>query len=371
MVSKKTYFIVLFISSVSYLFSCSGSDDSSKITQKDNLKPENLVLTITKVGATETNPNGDGSGKITCKATATNANTYLFKFSTGSEIESQSGEVEYTFTEKGLNSYSVTVYAFSSNGASISISETIQVYVLEEAFSTLIWSDEFNTDGNPKSENWAYDIGTGCPDLCGWGNGEAQYYTNRLDNASVQNGVLTIKAKKENYEGASYTSARLKTQGKFSFTYGRVEVRAKLPEGGGTWPAIWMLGSNITSVGWPSCGEIDIMEHKGNEPGVVSSAIHTPSSYGNTQNVSSITVQNVATEFHVYAIEWTEDKIDFYIDDQLHYTYNPTTKNNDTWPFNKDQFIILNIAMGGTLGGEIDPNFSEATMEIDYIRVYQ
>ena len=125
----------------------------------------------------------------------------------------------------------------------------------------LIWSDEFDTNGSPSSDNWTYDIGNG---EYGWGNNEEQYYTRT--NATVTEGVLQINAKRELYRGSNYTSSRLKTQGRFSFTYGRVEVRAKLPEGGGTWPAIWMLGENITSVGWPECGEIDIMEHKGNNP---------------------------------------------------------------------------------------------------------
>lgn len=125
----------------------------------------------------------------------------------------------------------------------------------------LIWSDEFNLDGAPDATKWAYDIGTGD---WGWGNNEAQYYTSRADNVKVQNGVLKIIAQRENYSGSNYTSARIKTQGKFTFKYGRVEMRAKLPSGGGTWPALWMLGNNITTAGWPACGEIDIMEHLGN-----------------------------------------------------------------------------------------------------------
>lgn len=235
----------------------------------------------------------------------------------------------------------------------------------------LIWSDEFDVNGAPDSAKWTYNLGDGCPNLCGWGNNEAQYYTNRVDNVLVENGVLKIIAKKENYQGSKYTSARMLTQGKFNFTYGKVEVKAKLPEGGGTWPAIWMLGSNISTVGWPACGEIDIMEHKGNDPGAVSSAMHTPSSFGETINKDAIFVSNVSTQFHVYSVSWTKEKIEFYVDDKLFYTYNPSKKNSETWPFDATQFIILNIALGGGFGGTIDSNFTEATMEIDYIRVYQ
>jgi beta-glucanase (GH16 family) len=231
----------------------------------------------------------------------------------------------------------------------------------------LIWSDEFDTNGSPSSDNWTYDIGNG---EYGWGNNEEQYYTRR--NATVTEGVLQINAKRELYRGSKYTSSRLKTQGRFSFTYGRVEVRAKLPEGGGTWPAIWMLGENITSVGWPECGEIDIMEHKGNNPGVTSSAIHNNSGYGDTPYVYFLDkVNDVSSNFHTYGLNWTKDKIEFTVDDVVHYTYNPANKNANNWPFDKPQFIILNVAMGGSLGGNISDSFTSSSMEIDYVRVYK
>jgi beta-glucanase (GH16 family) len=231
----------------------------------------------------------------------------------------------------------------------------------------LIWSDEFETAGRPCTDNWLFDIGNGNG---GWGNNESQYYTR--ENATIQDNILKIKVKKETYRGYAYTSARMKTQNKFSFTYGRVEVRAKLPSGGGTWPAIWMLGDNITTLGWPNCGEIDIMEHTGNNQGITSSAIHNASGYGNTPYVNHLDrVNDVSTNFHTYGINWTKDKIDFTVDGVVHYTYNPTNKNNRNWPFNKPQFIILNVAMGGALGGAIDTAFAESTLEIDYVRVYQ
>ncbi|WP_072765456.1 family 16 glycosylhydrolase [Arenibacter nanhaiticus] len=235
-------------------------------------------------------------------------------------------------------------------------------------YTNLIWSDEFDANGAPNPAKWTYDEGVGNN---GWGNGESQFYTRRPDNVVVEDGSLKITAKAESYEGNEYTSARIKTQGLFGFTYGRVDVRAKLPEGGGTWPAIWMLGANFDTVGWPATGEIDIMEHVGNNPNVVQAAIHTPSSSGATVNVGSITLSDVAAEFHVYSVNWSEDEISFLVDDELYYTYKPGTKDANTWPFNADQFIILNVAMGGNLGGTIDAAFSESIMEIDYVRVYQ
>jgi beta-glucanase (GH16 family) len=237
---------------------------------------------------------------------------------------------------------------------------------LIEGNNTLVWSDEFNVDGAPNNSNWGYDIGAG-----GWGNGEAQYYTQREDNVIVEDGLLKIIARKESYEGSSYTSSRLKSQGKYSFTYGKVEVRAKLPASAGTWPAIWMLGANFSSVGWPACGEIDIMEQKGWEKGKISSSLHNLSSSGNTENVAKTDVPNSTSEFHVYAMNWTAERIEFSVDGDVFYSYGPATKNNQNWPYTASQFIILNVAMGGDLGGDIPSDFTENKMEIDYVRVYR
>lgn len=241
------------------------------------------------------------------------------------------------------------------------VSSTVDV-----TYTNLIWSDEFDVNGTPNPANWTYDLGAG-----GWGNGEAQHYTNRSDNALVEGGMLKITAKAESFNGSNYTSARLKSQGLFDFTYGRVDIRAKLPSGGGTWPALWLLGSNFPTVGWPACGELDIMEHVGNNPNEILAAIHTPSSFGNTLNKGATTIQNVSTEFHIYSINWSANQISFLVDNVIFYTYNPANKTPQNWPFNADQFLIMNIAMGGTLGGTIDTGFSSSTMEVDYVRVYQ
>lgn len=236
-------------------------------------------------------------------------------------------------------------------------------------YDVLIWADEFNEDGSPCTSNWNYDVGTGSN---GWGNNEEQYYTNGDENnVSIENGILKITAIKELYRGSQYTSTRMLTQNKFSFTYGKVEVRAKLPSSGGTWPAIWMLGENITSVGWPECGEIDIMEHVGNRPGWTSSAIHNNAGHGGGYFGEEQYIQDATSEFHIYGILWTPEKIEFTVDGVEHFTYNPADKNTNNWPYTAKQFLILNIAMGGDLGGNIPSSFTESTMEIDYVRVYQ
>ncbi len=234
--------------------------------------------------------------------------------------------------------------------------------VVEPPFNNLVWADEFDVDGAPNPASWTYDLGTGDN---GWGNNESQSYTNDPSNVIVESGMLKITAKAEN---GGYTSARIKTQGLVEFTYGKVEVRAKLPSGGGTWPAIWMLGANITEVSWPDCGEIDIMEHVGNNQDVVSSALHFPGNSGGNPIFKANDVPGASTDFHVYGVEWSSSQIVFSIDDVVYHTYSYSS----SLPFyNKDFFLILNVAMGGGFGGTIDPAFTESSMEIDYVRVYQ
>jgi len=363
----KTVLIILVILSAS----CSGSANDSATTpiEPEVIIPSNLTFTIDIVGSDANNPNGDGSGVIKCTATATEAVSYSFRPGTGAEVNNTTGVFEHTYSEKGIHNYKVEILAYSTTGQSIKSTKDISIAVSSN--TNLVWSDEFDVNGSPDTSKWNYDIGTGCPNVCGWGNNELQYYTSRSENVIIDGGILKIISKKEAYQGAEYTSTRMKTQEKFDFKYGKVEIRAKLPIGGGTWPALWMLGSNITTVSWPACGEIDIMEHRGNVPGTVSSAIHTPSSFGNTVNKGTKFISDVTTEFHIYSVDWTSEKIEFSIDGIVHYTYNPSVKDSNTWPFDANQFIILNVAMGGTFGGAIDTDFEESKMEIDYVRVYQ
>ncbi|WP_405294273.1 family 16 glycosylhydrolase [Algibacter sp. Ld11] len=234
--------------------------------------------------------------------------------------------------------------------------------VFESEFNTLAWSDEFDTDGAPDAAKWTYDLGAG-----GWGNGEAQTYTSDASNVSVSEGTLKITAKKD---GTDYTSARLKSIDLYEFKYGRVEVKAKLPEAQGTWPAIWMLGANFPDVGWPHCGEIDIMEQTGADKNTSLGTYHWFDS-GTNANASygeTISVENASSEFHLYTLEWTESKITVLLDNVVVVAMD----NNADLPFyDKDFFLILNVAMGGSLGGDIDAAFTEDTMEIDYVRVYE
>jgi len=235
----------------------------------------------------------------------------------------------------------------------------------------LVWSDEFNTGSRPDTTKWVYNIGTGSN---GWGNNEAQYYTGDSTNARIENGNLIIEARKESKGGKNYTSARMITQGKASWTYGRLEIRAKLPKGVGTWPAIWMLGDNINTVGWPTCGEIDIMEHVGKEQDMVLWSTHSKLNNWSlgTQKTNKATIQGVSDAFHVYKIEWSKDYIQFFVDDKLCYTSPNEGKGSDYYPFNAPQFLLLNLAIGGNLGGPtINDAIFPCRMEVDYVRVYQ
>ena len=355
--------ILLLTTSCSSEKSSNGGENIG--TTIEEIIPSNLNLTIDIVGQNIDNLNGDGSGVISCSASATDAINYEFRFGNGEVVESASGNVEFTYTTPGLNNYTVYVYAFSETDNYVVDFQSVSVYVNDDTSAGLIWSEEFNETGAVNNNNWTHEIGNG---EWGWGNGESQYYTNRLDNSKVEDGVLKITAKTEAYQGHNYTSARLISRNKFEFQYGRVDIRAKLPEGQGTWPALWMLGANHTSVGWPECGEIDIMEHWGHNPTVVAGSIHTPYSHGDTWTNGHVNVSDF-NEFHIYSINWTSEKIQFFIDDNLYYTYNPSPKNIENWPFDAPQFFILNIAMGGHWF-DIDPNFIESTMEVDYIRVY-
>lgn len=198
-----------------------------------------------------------------------------------------------------------------------------------------------------------------------------QYYTDFPSNVQIDTGYLNITARYQSFAGSDYTSGRIKTLGLFSFQYGRVDIRARVPGGEGLWPALWMLGENFPVIGWPDCGEIDIMEYRGAEPGIVHGAIHTPSSYGATVNHATTPVPDAETAFHIYSIEWDNQKIRFMVDYQEFYLYQPSEYNSSTWPFDAPFFILMNVAVGGTFGGAVNNSVFPQTMSVDWVRVYQ
>lgn len=324
-------------------------------TTSNGIVPENLTVTAT--------PSTDGSGNVSFTATATNAVSYDYEFGDGTIATVANGTVIHKYTLVGTNTFTITVTAKSSSGTTAKKTIQVTVTVLPPV-PVLVWAEEFDVDGAPNSAKWGYDIGTGSG---GWGNNELQYYTSRPENAVVLNGVLKITAIKEAYNGSAYTSARMLTKDKFSFKYGKIEVRAKIPAGGGTWPAIWMLGNNINTAGWPACGEIDIMEHVGNTPNKIYGTLHHPGFSGGNATGGYTFIADATTAFHNYITEWTPTSIKFYVDTQLYYSFT----NYSSLPFNQNFFVILNMAMGGNFGGAISPSFTSATFEIDYVRVYQ
>lgn len=235
------------------------------------------------------------------------------------------------------------------------------------ASGTLAWEDQFDGRGLPDPSRWDYEVGL-------IRNNELQYYTRgRQANARVEDGTLVIESHKEAYESAAYTSASLTSRA--SWTYGRIEVRAKLPKGRGTWPAIWMLGTNIREVGWPMCGEIDIMEHVGFDPGRIHANIHTRA-YNHVQGTNkgnSLLISQPDEQFHVYGAVWTPNGIDVLVDGQRYFTFAKEPGGDAVWPFDKPQYLILNLAIGGSWGGQqgIDELAFPTRFLIDYVRVYR
>ena len=265
----------------------------------------------------------------------------------------------------GNGSSSFTYYVdditlYSLNGPPEPCDSNLTGNVSSGSNYVLVWADEFTEDGELCYENWTYDLGTGSQ---GWGNFEAQSYTNSSENVRKENGMLKITAIKS---GNSYTSARIKTKNLFDFTYGRIEISAKLPSTAGTWPAVWLLGSNINEVSWPQCGEIDIIEQFSNKQENISTA-HWYSD-GNAQYGLSVNNSTLTSSFNTFRLDWTPTSLTAYLNDSQYWVMSI----NNTMPFFDNFFLIANLALGGNKGaGNIDPNFSEDSLEIDYIRVYQ
>ncbi len=245
---------------------------------------------------------------------------------------------------------------------------TFQIF---SQYSELVWSDEFDED-TIDTAKWNFEIGNGTN---GWGNNESEYYTNLTENARIDSGKLIITALHENYEGFQYTSARMQTSNKGDWKYGRIEMKAKLPRGKGTWAAFWMMpqnqiyGSNL----WPDNGEIDIMEYVGYIPSTVYGTVHTNKNYGSNAISKSYISSGIENDFHVYSLEWSPDTIKWFVDSNMYATYLRSGRSWQYWPFDQDFYIVINLAIGGNWGGVqgIDNTIFPQTFEIDYIRVYQ
>lgn len=297
------YFNVFLFAFAAVIFSgCSKSSSNGGVQPA----PSNLKVSVSV--------NTDNSGNVTFTASANNAVSFDYDYGNGIFQTVATGAVTYKYPATGT--YTVNVIAKNSGGQTISQSVQVTVSVGGATGGlSLVWSDEFNTDGTPDPSKWGYDTGGG-----GWGNNELEYYTSRSSNVSISSGTLKITAAKENYNGSSYTSARMLSKDKFSFKYGKIEISAKLPAGVGTWPAIWMLGGNFLSAGWPACGEMDIMEHRGSELNKIYGTLHYPGHSGANGNGKTTIIQNSSTAFHLYAMEWTASTINFLVDNNVYFT---------------------------------------------------
>jgi beta-glucanase (GH16 family) len=234
----------------------------------------------------------------------------------------------------------------------------------------LVWSDEFSVNGLPDSTKWNYDVGGH-----GWGNNELQYYTKRRkENGRIENGMLIIEARKEDFQGKKYSSARMISKGKGDWKYGKILVRAKLPKGVGTWPAIWMLAST-TPLNWPDDGEIDVMEHVGFNQSYIHASVHTKkfNHVIGTQRTDTVIIRDCSEKFHEYGVEWDADKVQVLVDGIIYFTFRNDKSGYDAWPFDNKMHLLLNVAVGGNWGGAkgVDEKIWPQRMVVDYVRVYQ
>lgn len=360
----------LFSASILLSFSCKKNKDPELVL------PSNLQTVITHE-----------SGEVMVAASADNANFFTVIFYEGLDstiIETQSGEANYTFSQSGtyaiktkahITQYNyvervdeVTVLVDSSSSGTSGAPATGYSTPLSYSGMTLVWNDEF--EGSSLSSDWTFDIGTGS---WGWGNNELQYYTNQ--NIQLIDGILKITAKSEIFNSQNYTSTRIKTQGLKSWKYGRVDVRAALPYGQGIWPAIWMLGDNITTAGWPACGEIDIMEMIGGAGAndrTAHGTAHWSSNGSHAQFGNSTVLPNgrFADEFHVFSIIWNQNSITWLMDDVVYNTLNITPA--ELSEFQEKFFLIMNVAVGGNWPGNPDAStVFPQTMYVDYVRIFQ
>lgn len=333
---------------------------SKSITKTVSIAGDDLVVDFTMEIDSE-NPN-----YVTLTNTSSGIfDSFIWTFR-GTEVENVE---QYQAYFPFAGNYDITLTVIKNN---IEYTKTQSVEITQDDPNynpNLVWSEEFDYTGLPDQAKWNMETGGD-----GWGNSELQYYTNSENNAYVDNGMLTITAREEQFGGRNYTSARITTQGKFDFKYGRIEARIKLPYGQGLWPAFWMLGTNINSVGWPSCGEIDIMELVGGSGGdnTCHTTLHWDNNGENAAYGESYTLASgiFADDFHVFAVEWDDQEIRGYVDGTQFYTADITPAGLSE--FHKNFFVILNVAVGGTWPGPPNANtVFPQTMQVDWVRVYQ
>jgi hypothetical protein len=366
----KKFKVILLIGWFLMAFSC----------QEENQQPIVIPMDLT----VEVDVSNNGSGVVTASATAIGALSYQFFFGeveNESPVKSFDGIATYTYTKSGI--YTLEVRAFGNSLEYSNQTEEIDILVDEEnpgipgtgyttpedyEGMTLVWKDEF-AGSSLNSSDWTFETGTGNN---GWGNNELQYY--RQENTEVRDGFLIINAKKESFGGREYTSSRIITKDKQDFRYGRIDIRAVLPEGQGLWPALWMLGANFSTVGWPACGEIDIMELVGGTPGdsEVHGTTHWDSGGSNAKygGKYSLNSGKFSDEFHVFTITWDESSIRWFVDDVQYHVIDTTPAELDA--FRNDFFFIFNVAVGGNWPGSPDESTRfPQRMIVDYVRVFQ
>lgn len=370
----KLYLYLILISSLPLVMSnCTKEDDPGNPGD-----PSDLLVEIINIDLT--------ANEVTLQAQAKNATLYQLYIENDTEPSDSNptGLFIYAFDEPGI--YSMTVRAYGASGRYVKATKQVELITeqptdtialgngyftpLEYEGYELIWNDEFN--GNSiSSSDWSFDLGNGCPANCGWGNSELEYY--KSENAWVADSVLTIEAREEVVGSNSYTSARLKTQAKVSFQYGRVDIRALLPKGQGIWPALWMLGANIASVGWPKCGEIDIMEMIGGNgrENTVHGTIHFDNNgHVFTGDGYTLSSGNFYNAYHVFSIIWDNSSIKWYVNDNLYHQENISSPERSE--FHQEFFLLMNLAVGGEWPGYPDASTTfPQRMKVDYIRVFQ
>ena len=364
-------FPTLSIESVSQAEGNAGTTDFTFTIKLNQASSKSVSVKVTSKDGFATAPADYASIDKTITIAAGETSVKVIVSVVGDDFKEGDDDFSLTLSEPNYATISagVAVATIMNDDSKFQVSETGYSTPNSYAGMNLVWSDEFNGT-TLNTSDWNYDVGDGCPN-CGWGNNELEYYT-AGDNLYFQNGKMIIEARKENKNGKNYTSTRLTTLNKKSFKFGRVDIRAKLPSGQGIWPALWMLGDNFTTVGWPSCGEIDIMEMLGHQPNKVYSTIHYKSGTG-SKNIekSLVNTASLADEFHVYSLVWETDKIKTMLDDKIIGEFSAAEVSGN-YPFNEKFFFIFNVAVGGNWPGS--PNattYFPQFMMIDYVRVFQ